>query len=133
MSKLVVDFDSAVSVARDLLYDFQRGYSIDDLVVEAEAFMREKAFEISEKTEPEEQVGKYKYLNERMPKKYFKAMCFALKMFGKGEEMGKAISIAADYYQVDPKKVNYYVSQRGGRQEANRKYRAKGQLNEQTT
>lgn len=42
----VVRLEDAIEVARNLLYDYQYGYSIDDLVVEAEGFMESYSFEI---------------------------------------------------------------------------------------
>jgi hypothetical protein len=41
----VITLDDAVKIARGLLRDMQYGYSIDDLVVEAERFMSERSFE----------------------------------------------------------------------------------------
>ena len=40
----VVALDDAVAVARSLIRDHEYGYSVDDLVVEAENFMRERCF-----------------------------------------------------------------------------------------
>ena len=44
----VIRLEDAVDVARNLLRDFEYGYSIDDLVVEAESFMESYSFEIDE-------------------------------------------------------------------------------------
>lgn len=44
----VIRLEDAVDVAIDLLRDFEYGYSIDDLVVEAEGFMKSYSFEIDE-------------------------------------------------------------------------------------
>lgn len=38
----LIKVEDAVEVARSLLRDFEYGYSIDDLMVEADGFMREK-------------------------------------------------------------------------------------------
>lgn len=43
-TKTVVELNDAVCIARSLLRDMQYGYSIDDLVVEADSFMRAKSF-----------------------------------------------------------------------------------------
>ncbi|MEJ8752635.1 hypothetical protein WKS98_08415 [Lagierella sp. ICN-221743] len=42
----VVRLEDAIEVARNLLSDYEYGYSIDDLVVEAEDFMKSCSFEI---------------------------------------------------------------------------------------
>lgn len=44
----VIRLEDAVKVARGLLRDFEYGYSIDDLVVEAEGFMKSYSFEIED-------------------------------------------------------------------------------------
>lgn len=44
----VIRLEDAVEVARNLLRDFEYGYSIDDLVVEAEGFMKSYSFEMIE-------------------------------------------------------------------------------------
>lgn len=44
----VVRLEDAVAIARNLLRDYEYGYSMDDLVVEAESFMRSCSFEIEE-------------------------------------------------------------------------------------
>ena len=41
--------EDAVEIARNLLRDYEYGYSIDDLVVEAEGFMESCSFEIDKK------------------------------------------------------------------------------------
>ena len=41
----VISLSDAISVARNLLYDMQYGYSIDDLIVEVERFMNDKSFQ----------------------------------------------------------------------------------------
>ena len=42
----VISVEDAIRVARGLLEDFEDGYSMDDLIVEVEGFMKEKSFEI---------------------------------------------------------------------------------------
>ncbi len=42
----VVRLEDAIEIARNLLNDYQFGYSIDDLVLEAEDFMKSCSFEI---------------------------------------------------------------------------------------
>ena len=42
----VIRLEDAVEIARNLLRDYEYGYSIDDLVVEAESFMGSCSFEI---------------------------------------------------------------------------------------
>lgn len=44
----VIRLEDAVKVARGLLRDFEYGYSIDGLVVEAEGFMKSYSFEIED-------------------------------------------------------------------------------------
>lgn len=44
----VIRLEDAVDVARNLLSDFEYGYSIDDLEVEAEGFMKSYSFEVDE-------------------------------------------------------------------------------------
>lgn len=43
----VIRLEDAVEIARNLIRDNEYGYSIDDLVVEAESFMESRSFEIS--------------------------------------------------------------------------------------
>lgn len=42
----VIRLEDALEIARGLLSDYEYGYSIDDLVVEAESFMESCSFEI---------------------------------------------------------------------------------------
>lgn len=44
-AKEVICLDDAIEIARSLISDAKYGYSSDDLVVEAESFMKEKSFE----------------------------------------------------------------------------------------
>lgn len=44
----VLRLEDAVNIAIDLLRDHEYGYSMDDLVVEAEGFMKRASFEIDE-------------------------------------------------------------------------------------
>ena len=44
----VIKLEDAVDIARGLLRDYEYGYSIDDLAVEAESFMLSASFEIDE-------------------------------------------------------------------------------------
>lgn len=44
----VIKLEDAVDIAVELLRDYEYGFSIDDLVVEAESFMRSASFEIDE-------------------------------------------------------------------------------------
>ena len=54
----VISLDDAVDIARSLLRDMQYGYSIDDLVVEAERFMYEKSFDAISKEKIEDLTRK---------------------------------------------------------------------------
>lgn len=43
VKRTVIDTNEAIEVARNLLHDYENGYSIDDLVVEAESFIKQKS------------------------------------------------------------------------------------------
>ena len=53
-TRTVVTLEDAVRIARSLLRDMQYGYSIDDLVVETDSFMRAESFTAVEVKNDEE-------------------------------------------------------------------------------
>ena len=61
----------------------------------------------------------YEYLMDKIPDEdVFKAVMFACKMISKGKNVGQAIRIASNYYDVDIDETAHYVAQRGGRRNA---------------
>lgn len=62
---------------------------------------------------------RYDYIMDYIDdKETYKAVMFACKMIRQGREYNQAIRTASRYYDVDMDAVRHYVSQRGGRRQA---------------